>query len=289
MSIPGAITSRLPTPPPSDLEKGASASGSDPQPSPQQHRSPSPPSSSSSSSSDPPDHDPDSRPPPTLARVALSRHALFHAATYACSFGGELAVNAVLAAYYAASFPRLGQTRAAALAAAFGFLNAATRPLGGAVADLLYRRACRARGGGEGEGGYSDGGDCVEGLWLKKAWIHVCGLLTGALLILIGALDPGDLGLAVGLVVAMAVFHEAGNGANFALLPHVHPHAHGVLSGVTGAGGNLGGVVFAVVFRFVDGGTNYAKAFWIIGVIHIAVNLAVCWIPPVPRAQLGGR
>jgi NNP family nitrate/nitrite transporter-like MFS transporter len=202
--------------------------------------------------------------------IIFSLHSLFHVATYACSFGGELAINSVLGAYYLKNFPSLGQTNASNYAAVFGFLNFVTRPLGGVVGDLVYR--------------WSGGG-----LWWKKAWIHVCGVLTGVLLIVIGLLDPHDLGAMVGLVVIMAVFHEAGNGANFALLPHVYPHANGLLSGVTGAGGNLGGVVFAVIFRFMGGGTDYAKGFWVIGVIHLVLNLAVCWIPPVPKGQVGGR
>ncbi|TQN75382.1 Nitrate transporter, partial [Colletotrichum shisoi] len=76
------------------------------------------------------------------------------------------------------------------------------------------------------------------------------------------------------------VFHVAtygcsfgGNGANFGLIPHVHGHANGIVSGVTGAGGNFGGIIFAIIFRFMDNGNNYAKGFWIIGCIHIAVNL----------------
>jgi NNP family nitrate/nitrite transporter-like MFS transporter len=202
--------------------------------------------------------------------VVCSLHALFHVATYACSFGGELAINSILGAYYLKNFPTLGQTNASNYAAIFGFLNFVTRPLGGMVGDLVYNFFGRS-------------------LWLKKAWIHVCGLLTGALLILIGLLDPHHLGTMVGLVVLMAVFHEAGNGANFALVPHVYPYANGVLSGLTGAGGNLGGVVFAIIFRFMDNGTNYAKGFWVIGVIHIVLNLAVCWIPPIPKGQIGGR
>ncbi|KAG7289947.1 hypothetical protein NEMBOFW57_006324 [Staphylotrichum longicolle] len=202
--------------------------------------------------------------------VVFSLHALFHVATYACSFGGELAINSILSAYYLKNFPTLGQTNASNYAAIFGFLNFVTRPLGGVVGDLVYNFFGRS-------------------LWLKKAWIHVCGLLTGALLILIGLLDPHNLGTMVGLVVLMAVFHEAGNGANFALVPHVYPYANGVLSGLTGAGGNLGGVVFAIIFRFMDNGTNYAKGFWVIGIIHIVLNLAVCWIPPIPKGQIGGR
>jgi NNP family nitrate/nitrite transporter-like MFS transporter len=212
------------------------------------------------------------RPPSmsTALPVLLSTHALFHVATYACSFGGELAINSVLAAYYLRNFPHLGQTGASNYAAMFGFLNFVTRPLGGVVGDVLYKVS-----GGQ--------------LWWKKGWVHVCGLVTGVLLIVIGVLDPHDLGTMIGLVVIMAVFHEAGNGANFALIPHVFPHANGLMSGLTGAGGNLGGVVFAVVFRFMDGGTNYAKGFWVIGIIHVVLNLAVCWVPPIPKGQIGGR
>ncbi|KAL2193100.1 major facilitator superfamily domain-containing protein [Corynascus similis CBS 632.67] len=206
----------------------------------------------------------------TSLPIIFSLHALFHVATYACSFGGELAINSVLSSYYLKNFPHLGQTRASNYAAAFGFLNFVTRPLGGVVGDVLYNVS---------------GGN----LWLKKAWIHVCGIVTGALLIVIGLLDPHNLGVMLGLVILMAIFLEAGNGANFALLPHVYPQANGVLSGLTGAGGNLGGVVFAIIFRFMDGGSDYAKAFWVIGVVHLALNLLVCWVPPIPKGQIGGR
>ncbi|KAK3358697.1 major facilitator superfamily domain-containing protein [Lasiosphaeria hispida] len=202
--------------------------------------------------------------------ITFSLHGLFFVATYACSFGGELAVNSILGAYYFKNFPALGQTQASNFAAIFGFLNFVTRPLGGVVSDLLYNGFGR-------------------NLWLKKAWIHVCGILTGIFLIVIGVLDPHNLSTMVGLISLMAVFHEAGNGANFALVPHVYPYANGILSGLTGAGGNLGGVFFAIVFRFMDGGTNYAKAFWVIGIMHIGLNLLVCWIPPLPKGQIGGR
>ncbi|KAK3986762.1 putative nitrate transporter [Cladorrhinum sp. PSN332] len=210
---------------------------------------------------------------PTLKEglaVCFSLHGLFHVATYACSFGGELAINSILSAYYLKNFPTLGQTTASNYAAIFGFLNVITRPLGGVVGDLLYNHFGRS-------------------LWLKKIWIHVCGLLTGALLIIIGMLDSHHLPTMIGLIILMAVFHEAGNGANFALVPHVYPYANGILSGLTGAGGNLGGVIFAIIFRFMGGGTDYAKGFWVIGIMHIVLNLAVCWIPPIPKGQIGGK
>lgn len=205
--------------------------------------------------------------------AVFSTQTLFHVSTYACSFGGELAVNSVLSSYLKANFPSLDQTSASNYAAIFGFLNFVTRPLGGVVADVLYSRA-----------GHS--------LWLKKAWITACGVLTGALVV--GRVDPSEgsgqaMGAMVGLIAAAAIFLEASNGANFALVPHVHPSANGILSGLTGGGGNLGGVIFAIIFRFTNGGSGYAAACWIIVAIHIAVNLAVCWIPPLPKGQLGGR
>lgn len=205
-----------------------------------------------------------------IARVLISPQTLFHIATYMCSFGGELAINAVLGSYYVKNFPTIGQTNASNWAAMFGFLNVVTRPLGGVAADVLYRATGR-------------------NLWAKKVWINVCGCLTGVLLVVIGRVDPHDLPTMVGLVALMAIFLEAGNGANFALIPHVHPHANGIVSGTTGAGGNLGGVIFAIIFRFMDAGTNYAKAFWVIGILMIGLNLLFCWVKPIPKGQIGGH
>jgi MFS transporter, NNP family, nitrate/nitrite transporter len=210
---------------------------------------------------------------PTLSNVVaifLSPQTVFHIVTYMNSFGGELAINTILASYYFQNFPHLSQTDAANWAAIFGFLDFATRPLGGIVSDLLYK--------------YSG-----HNLWLKKGWIVTCGLVAGILLIIIGCLNPHDEPTMFGLIALTAVFLQAGNGANFALVPHVHPSANGILSGLTGAGGNLGGVIFSVIFRFVGNGADYAKAFWIIGVVHVGVSIAVSWIPPLPKGQTSGR
>ncbi|KAI0008889.1 nitrate transporter [Xylariaceae sp. FL0662B] len=205
-----------------------------------------------------------------VVKLTVSLQSLFHIATYMCSFGGELAINSILSAYYVKNFPSLGQATAANWAAMFGFLNFVTRPLGGVISDLLYNLMGR-------------------NLWAKKIWIIVCGCLTGALLIIIGKVDPHDLPTYNGLIALMAIFLEAGNGANFSLIPHVHPHANGIVSGTTGAGGNFGGVVFAIIFRFMDSGTNYAKGFWVIGIMMIGLNILLCWIPPIPRGQIGGH
>ena len=139
--------------------------------------------------------------------VILSLQTLNQAACYFCSFGAELAINSSLGAYYVKNFPTYGQTGAGRWAAMFGLLNVVTRPLGGMIADLFYR--------------YS------TNLWIKKAWIHFLGIVTGAFLLAIGLLDSKDASTMFGLIAGMAVFLEAGNGANFSLVPHVHPHANG--------------------------------------------------------------
>lgn len=85
----------------------------------------------------------------------------------------------------------------------------------------------------------------------------------------------------------MAFFLEAGNGANFSYVPHVHPQANGVVSGITGAMGNLGGIIGAIIFRY--NGMDYAKSFWILGILSIAMNLPGLLIKPFPKGQVGGH
>lgn len=208
---------------------------------------------------------------PTLSEglaVTFSLPTLTLAAAYFCSFGSELAINSILGSYYAHNFPTLDLQSRGNWAAMFGLLNGVFRPLGGLVADAAYRA--------------SNGN-----LWAKKVLVHAYGLVTGAFLIAIGALDPRRESAMFGLVAGMAFFLEGGNGLTFALVPHVHPYANGIVAGVTGAAGNLGGIVFAVVFRYL--GSDYARCFWIIGVVHVVLNGAVAWIRPVPKGQVGGR
>ncbi|KAK5082201.1 hypothetical protein LTR05_007344 [Lithohypha guttulata] len=199
--------------------------------------------------------------------IVLSLQTLFHSMTYVCSFGGELAINSYIASYYLKNFPSLGQTGAGRWGSMFGLLNVITRPAGGFVADILYKY--------------------TKSLWVKKAWIVFVGVVSGAFLIAIGLIDPHTEGLMFGLIAGMAVFLEAGNGANFALVPHVHPFGNGIMSGTVGAAGNLGGVIFAILFRFH--GTDYASSFWIMGVMIIGLNLAGAWIRPLPAGQIGGK
>ncbi|USP77907.1 uncharacterized protein yc1106_05181 [Curvularia clavata] len=203
-----------------------------------------------------------------VMKVIFSLQTASLCAGYFCSFGGELAINSILGAYYLKNFPYLGQTQSGRWAAMFGLLNIVTRPLGGVAGDYVYKIS-----------GHS--------LWAKKFLIHFVGVMSGVLCIVIGKVDPKHLDEMIGLIAVMAIFLEAGNGANFALVPHVHPHANGVLSGIVGATGNFGGIIFAIIFRYHK--TDYAKVFWISGIMIIALNCIFLWVRPIPKGQIGGR
>ncbi|CBF89563.1 hypothetical protein AN0399.2 [Aspergillus nidulans FGSC A4] len=201
---------------------------------------------------------------PTIKRylsIALDPSALAVAVPYACSFGAELAINSILGAYYLLNFPLLGQTQSGRWASMFGLVNVVFRPMGGFIADLIYAR--------------------TNSVWAKKMWLVVLGLAMSGMAILIGFLDPHRESVMFGLVVLMAFFIAASNGANFAIVPHVHPSANGIVSGIVGGMGNFGGIIFAIVFRY--NGTQYHRSLWIIGFIILGCTLFFSWVRPVPK------
>lgn len=197
-------------------------------------------------------------------RVAFSLSTMAVAIPYACSFGSELAINSILGTYYSENFPKMGQTESGQWAAMFGLLNVVCRPAGGFFGDLIYRS--------------------TGTVWSKKLLLAFFGLAMGAFQLAIGFSNPMSQSTMFGLMGGLAFFLEACNGANFAVVPHVHPYANGVVSGVVGGFGNLGGIVFAIIFRY--NGSDYGRSMWIIGVISLAANVAVSWIRPVPKNPL---
>ncbi|KAJ5511909.1 Major facilitator superfamily domain general substrate transporter [Penicillium expansum] len=195
--------------------------------------------------------------------VALSLSTMAVAIPYACSFGSELAVNSILGSYYTETFPHMDQTKSGQWAAMFGLLNVIFRPAGGLFGDLVYRH--------------------TNNVWSKKLLVTFLGVAMGAFQLAIGLSNPSTEAAMFGLIAGLAFFLEASNGANFALVPHVHPFANGIVSGIVGGFGNLGGIVFAIIFRY--NGSSYGRSLWIIGVISMAANMAVCWIRPVPKSE----
>lgn len=205
-----------------------------------------------------------------IAKICASPQTLIVGATYFCTFGAELAINSILGTYYQQNFKglNLGLQTASNWAAMFGLMNVVFRPLGGVVSDLAY--------------------GATKSPWAKKALMHSYALIAGAFLVAIGVTDPHNLATLVCLVgVGFAFFLEGANGLVFSLVPHIYSHSNGVVSGVTGASGNLGGIIFSIVFRY--NGKDYGKSIWIIGVIIMAVQVAICWIRPVPKGQMGAR
>lgn len=53
--------------------------------------------------------------------------------------------------------------------------------------------------------------------------MHALIVVMGVFMILIGFVDPQDKAAIVVLMTGLAFFEEAGNGAVFTPLPHVHP------------------------------------------------------------------
>merc|ERR1711964_360706 len=198
--------------------------------------------------------------------VLCSLQTLALAAPYACSFGGELAINSIIGSYYLKNFPHLGQTGSGRWAAMFGLLNVFFRPLGGVVADIIYKY--------------------TGSVWGKKIWIVFCGVTMGCFELAIGLLNPHhEATMLASSPVLLSSWMPPMVQTSLSCL--VHPFANGILSGIIGATGNLGGIIFAIIFRY--NGKDYAKVIWIIGAISIGVNVAVGWIRPVPKNQIGGQ
>ena len=89
------------------------------------------------------------------------------------------------------------------LTSIIGLLNFVTRPLGGYLGDVLYRRF---------------------GVPGKKYLTLACGISQGAMGLALGLYIDSrkrpDLTTVIGVMVILALFNEMGNGANFALVPH---------------------------------------------------------------------
>ncbi|KAF2219877.1 nitrate transporter-like protein [Elsinoe ampelina] len=202
-----------------------------------------------------------------IFRVILSGPTLVLGACYFCTFGAELSINSVLGTFYQRQLG-LGLQEAGNLAAIFGLMNVIMRPLGGVASDLIYRKTGTT--------------------WAKKGLLHAYCAITGVFCIAIGLSKTKSQAAVVGLVSGgLAFFLEGANGLTYSLVPHVHPYANGVVSGFAGACGNLGGIVFAIIFRY--NGTDYHRVFWIIGAIIIGLQVATCWVRPVPKGQNAGR
>ncbi|KXN90612.1 Nitrate transporter [Leucoagaricus sp. SymC.cos] len=202
----------------------------------------------------------------TMIRILTTPLTWLPALAYLTTFGVELAIDSkmadVLFSLYNKRQPGFTQTTAGYYTSIFGFLNIVTRPFGGYLGDVLYRSF---------------------GTKGKKIWTLLCGLIMGVTLLAGGFYlqknrinGDAQLPILMGVFSVSAIFSEFGNGANFGLVPHCNAYNNGFMSGLVGSCGNLGGIIFALIFRFQS---EAGKAFWIMGVICIAINALLLPIP----------
>jgi len=198
-------------------------------------------------------------------KTIFNYKTLLVALPYFTTFGGELAIESILSSLYLQrSQYEWSESYAGAWGSMLGLLNVITRPIGGLISDILY--------------------SIFKTTKIKKKWLLFCGLIEGIFLLWIGLIPVSKLNIhgLIGSLSIMCIFMEAGNGANFSLVPHINKQNTGIVAGFTGAMGNFGGIIFSLIFRYninKDGINDYMKSFWIIGIIIILINIACVFIP----------
>lgn len=123
-----------------------------------------------------------------MVAVFFSPQTMVLSAGYACSFGGELAINSILGAYYIKNFG-LTQTESGRWASMFGLVNVFFRPLGGIISDILYRRV-----------------NMKDNVDIKKYWLAFLGVAMGGVAIAIGQVNSHDMATMFCLVVLLGKF-----------------------------------------------------------------------------------
>ncbi|CCM02700.1 uncharacterized protein FIBRA_04806 [Fibroporia radiculosa] len=186
-------------------------------------------------------------------RAVLSPLIWLPSLAYLTTFGFELAVDANLSniLYGIYTSPSFGQTKAGYIAAVYGVQNVYSRPLGGYLGDLIYRRF---------------------GATGKKYLTLGLGILQGFLSIALGVYidrrkDPPRFDDQP--ISAMWLMLSPKFGLGFVLNRTLMRHFSLMIvqTGIVGGMGNLGGVLFALIFRMQP--TPPGKEFWISGIFAI--------------------
>ncbi len=149
---------------------------------------------------------------------------------YAVTFGGELAVEQMLPAYFEKMF-NVSVAIAGVMGAGFAFANFIARPLGGILGDKLGRKPIMI---------VTLAGSAIGFFAITQINSH------------------WSVPAAMTLVVFVGFFLMAGNGANFCIAPLIRKPLTGQIAGLIGAYGSVGSVAFMTVFLLTD-----AKTFFI--------------------------
>jgi MFS transporter, NNP family, nitrate/nitrite transporter len=151
--------------------------------------------------------------------------------TYATNFGSELATISMLPTFFAQTFG-LNFTTASLLSAGCSLLNLFSRPSGGIISD---------RSG-------------------SRKWVMVGTSLGIGVCYLTASKVNSSWGLpaATMMMMACALFAQAGCGSTFAMTPLIKREVTGQISGNVGAYGNFGGVIYLTVLSMSDASTFFA-------------------------------
>jgi len=168
---------------------------------------------------------------------------------YALTFGSELAIVSIYPEWLQTTFG-LTVVVAGIAGSSYAFLNLATRPFGGWIADRWGRRK-------------------------MLIFFSLGGLL--ATLALSRASGDWPMSLVLALALACGCFMQGGNGANFASVPLIKKELTGKLAGMVGAFGNLGAIFFLTAWS-VWGSSGF---FLTISVFAVVVLCALFFMKPV--------
>jgi NNP family nitrate/nitrite transporter-like MFS transporter len=171
---------------------------------------------------------------------------------YAVTFGGELAVEQMLPAYFEKMFS-VSVAVAGIMGAGFALANFIARPLGGVLGDRFGRRPVMiVTLAGSALGFFSL--PLISGSW------PVWGAMT--------------------LVVFVGLFLMAGNGANFCIAPLIRKPLTGQIAGLIGAYGSVGSVAFMTILLLTNPLTFFLS---MAGVATVAFSC--CFLLREPNPQ----
>ena len=171
---------------------------------------------------------------------------------YAVTFGGELAVEQMLPAYFEKMFS-VSVAVAGIMGAGFAFANFIARPLGGVLGDRFGRKPVMI---------VTLGGSALG--FFAIPLIHAAWPLWGAM----------------ALVVLVGLFLMAGNGANFCIAPLIRKPLTGQIAGLIGAYGSVGSVAFMTILLLSN-----PLTFFLCMAATGAAAFACCFLLSEPAAH----
>lgn len=163
----------------------------------------------------------------TYFRVFVDPRVLIMFFQYGACFGTELTMYNQLPRHFSSYF-QMKATDAAAMAAMFGLTNIFSRPLGGILSDVCFKR-WGVRG---------------------RLWLHFITLVLEAVFLFgFGFIDNTQpVATAAIVLFIFSIACEMGCGTTYGIVPFMHKEQSSILGAIVGAGGNLGAVISAQCF-----------------------------------------